>query len=272
VSTSSTVATQQLGTLNESVMGLYGLSRLLHARELGPAKLLPSVRTNLDDLQRCHDQADSWLTQIVGTLPPALVAVAKQAAEQVGDVLERAIVELRTAADSRLGAARRLSLEREVQRSSAELEQLRNLLELLIVASDPTSPDLCCADVLRGRWAAPPLVVDREVELWLRFADGESFNSNPRALYGVLIWALKKLAGPGFEGGTRVLLTSRVLPEGCQTELRRLDGDEPAPDCDHRRVSLGPSLAIEDAVVPVVAEALAIGIVEPAPEQIVVIP
>jgi hypothetical protein len=262
---------QQLGTLNESVMGLYGLSRLLHARELGPAKLLPSVRTNLDDLQRCHEQAVALLQQTVAALPGATVAIAGELADEVLAVLQGAIHELRTAADSRLGAARRLALERAVERSTADLEQLRNQLELLMVAGEPRSSDLCCADVLRGRWAAPPLVVDTEVELWLRFADGESFDSNPRVLYSVLLWALKRLAAGG-STAQRVLLTSRVLPEGCRTELRRLDPSEADPDCDHRRVPLGAQHALEEKTVRAAAELLDIGILELSPDELTIVP
>ncbi len=243
-----------LGITGESVMALYGIARLLQARELGPAQLRPaleSYRSDAASLVGHLDEAFATLSQAMRDAPElsdalgALKPFAMEAARSIAETFGRS-------GHHRLGARERLELEQQAEQLGGELESIRTQLELLRAALLARPVDLALADLAKGRWRSRPTFVAREVAVrWDLRQDG-SFTIDPRVLWALLEAAFRQLS---VNGDGSLLVRGRVEKTGqVRAEVRLSPLPAGTKACgDDLRLGLSAPLPVEAAISGAVA-------------------
>src|SRR5262245_46478663 len=120
--------------MNECVMAIYGITRLLKSRDLGPAQLVPAIESFREEIERHCVSIEPLFAGLRaaaaerGALSDA-VAALEPAARRVAESIMKAF-----SGTLKLGARQRLKMEREAERLGAELEAVRGLADALHAA------------------------------------------------------------------------------------------------------------------------------------------
>jgi hypothetical protein len=263
---SNEAALSTLGLMNECVMAVYGISRLLKSRDLGPSQLVPAVQAFRDEV--CASGA---------SMDPLFRALRSAAAGQSAvcdavDVLEptaRAVAaEITKAFEGplKLGARRRLEMERAADRLGADLEAVRGLAEVLLASLYAGPVYLTLFDLLHGRWYAPPNFVAQTLKVVLEPGDHPGFSVEPRVLRALLEQALHTVVESGVEvayvsarsDGDSVVVEVGVPPEGVAPETAARQAVE---------LGIGVSLPVVDVVLAAAAARQRIELSSPSPRH-----
>jgi hypothetical protein len=195
VSTQATELT--IGMMGECVMSIYGISRLLNTRDLGAAKILPTVeafgsevKANCAALpalfQGLHDEAPQSLKGAVDLLRVA----AEQTTGEIVSVFDQ---------KRKLNARERLALERDAERLGGQLQGVRDLLDVLHGALHPRKTLLTLGELLRDQWRTKPTFVKRRVELNVVGGDNHAFEVDPRVLWALVERTIDMVSAAGVE-------------------------------------------------------------------------
>lgn len=141
-------------------MALYGMTRLLGTRELGPAQIVPTLEGFRGDLGLKRERLDQLLGDLAAAteghehLREAFSLVRPPTVEvldEVGRVFDRPF---------KLGAKQRLELEREAPRLGGRLQAVRSLLDTVLCGLQPQPVPLRLADILDGPLCRPPIFIE----------------------------------------------------------------------------------------------------------------
>lgn len=173
-------------------MSIYGITRLLASRELGPAQIVPTLTAFAGEVEerrqligRLFDPLDAALA----AQPDLRAAAARLRPE--GARIGAEIVAI-FGADHRLGARDRLALEAEAPRVGGELQALQRLTELLLAAAAPQITPLRVHDLVGGVWRPRPTFVERRIDIMLACSSAV-FEGEPRIVCAFLEWALRSV-------------------------------------------------------------------------------
>jgi hypothetical protein len=241
------VLEEAIGVLSECLQALYGIHRLLGARDVGPGQLLPMLtefgggvadhcaRVGLGcaELRRlvAHDSA------LLGVLDWVLPF-----AEQAGSRMSAAF-----AGPLKLGAAERLELERACADIGPRAEALRDTLVLVNALLRPRPVALTLRELACGRWAASSTFVERVVPLGLAWAPDQRLEVDPAVLWPLVTRAVSSVAT---EGQASLVSLDTLSGRPCLAVARVAT----LAAADHEmELALGVSLAHEAEVLDVVA-------------------
>lgn len=231
-------------------MSIYGITRSLASRDLGPAQLLPAVvdfrarsaETSLavaPMLERL--EADARPT----SLAEPVRALVQEVRRVIGDVNET------FARAGKLGARDRLELERNIERVGGQLQASHRLIGVIEATLAPRPIKLSLSDLLRGRWAPQATFVTRRLELCVKLNAGERFEADPKVAWAVVEHVLHEVPSalstvfahvdhvPGAEPGVAVLRVGDVAGLARASLMR-------SP------IDLGPRLDVEPELLPAI--------------------
>jgi hypothetical protein len=227
-------------------MSIYGISRLLASRDLGPAQIVPTLLAFASEVDaRCARLGplfDSLEVTVArhGELEPAAALLRAEGMRIGGEVVATFQVE------HRLGARDRLALEGDAPRIGGDLQALQRLVELLLAAADPQLTPLRVHDLVAGGWRPRPTFVDRRVEVMFVCAS-PVFEGDPRVIGAMFDAALSSLTV------TLPFVTVRSSP----LVIDIGEGTSTGPETIERAtVPLRPVLAVEPAILAAVARQL----------------
>jgi hypothetical protein len=227
-------------------MSIYGISRLLASRDLGPAQIVPTLLAFASEVdERCARLGplfDSLEMAVArhGELQPAAALLRAEGERIGGEVVATFQVE------HRLGARDRLALEVEAPRIGGDLQAVQRLVELLLAAADPQLTPLRLHDLVGGVWRARPTFIERRVEVMLVCAS-PVFEGEPRVVAAMFEAALRALTV------TLPFVTVRSsspvidIGEGAGTVVETIE---------RAMVPLPPALAVEPAILAAVGRHL----------------
>jgi len=250
---SNEAALSTLGLMNECVMSVYGISRLLKSRDLGPNQLAPAIEAFRDEVGENEVSMDPLFAALrSGAADQPAVSAAVDALEPTARKVANEIIEA-FAGSLKLGARRRLELERAADRLGAELEAVRGLAEVLLASLYAGPVYLTLFDLLHGRWYAAPNFVQRTLKVLLEPGDHPGFAVEPRVLRALLEEALHGVVESGVEvayvsargDGDRVVIEVGAPPEGVSLEAASQEAVE---------LGVGVSLPVADVVLAAAAE------------------
>lgn len=165
-------------------MSLYGISRLLGNRELGPAQLLPTLQAFSSHAGNNGELLRAMFAELREAAPPSLVEPIGQLEAASVQVTED-IVEM-FARRGKLRAKERLDLESHATRLGAELEAVRDLVSTLQAAMHPRSARLTLSELFDGKWRPPTTFPRRSVEVRTPVANALAFETNPPVLWALV--------------------------------------------------------------------------------------
>jgi hypothetical protein len=195
---------QALGEMDECIMALYGLGRLLQSRDLGPSQIVPMLDAFVSGIESRTDAIGRQVEAAGQSLTPPLRDVGAQVAGEAWRVSEALVAGFSRASSSegtghtkagKLGAKRRLQLERITPDLGAQLQAVRLLVEQLAVAAAPQPMRMRLGDVLRGNWRKRPAFGGAQYSLLID-ASGPDFEAEPRFLRAVVERAARMLSSP----------------------------------------------------------------------------
>ena len=227
-------------------MSVYAIHRMLQSRDLGPKKLLGPVQQFAAETQSCASVVPA-ITALLDDARPhgALVEAIEPLRDAAVGLSERIGTSL--GAVSKLGARERLELERQLEPLGAEMQGLRNLLQILEGAIYPRPARLTLAELLAAPARGRPAFVHQTVEVHST-AGGVPFEADPRVMWGLVERSLLRLATSGI-----VAPFAAVSGRGGRLVIEL--GDVPAMTATIERikVSLSAPHPMADAVLDAVA-------------------
>jgi hypothetical protein len=244
--------------MRECVMSVYGMTRLLRARELGPAQLLPTIHEFGAGLGGLCAQVEGSIVALAADArgespqPSPLRGEMHLTLTALAALSHRLGEELRACFDDvdRLSARERLALERSLTRLGGSMEAAHYALSVCEAAREPRPIVLSLDELLRGRWISPPSFVERRVELYFAPGAGPRFVTDPRLLWGLIEEAV---AGPDRESSSHVAVER--APNGLA--VLRFGHTLPAQSTMERfTLELHPSLGLETPVLAAAARTL----------------
>jgi hypothetical protein len=249
--------------MNESVMAIYGITRLLKSRDLGPAQLVPAIESFREEATR---NSLSVVPMFAGLRAAAIEAGAlldavealEPAAHQVADSIVQVF-----GGPLKLGARQRLSMERAAVRLGTDLEAVRNLADVLHAALGARPVYVTPADLLHGRWYSSPNFVARKIRVSLGQCASEGFMAEPRVVRALLDHLFRSYAGEG-----HVHVEVRGREQDGRTELAVGPSDARPGAVE---LGLGGSLGVELEVLTSAASLLGMALEERDHERVLII-
>ncbi len=244
-------------------MALYGLGRLLQSRELGPSQIVPTLDAFAHGIEARTDAMARQVEAASASLPPPLRAAGTLVSEEAWRVGEGLIARFSREASSdgtghtmagKLGAKRRLKLERVTPEVGAELQALRLLVEQLAVAISPQPMRMRLGDVLRGNWRKRPAFGGTQHNLLID-ASGPDFEAEPRFLRAVVERAVRVLspASPRDDGTPSLLILAERRDDGVDVTVGSLDEAE-RTTVDRAALMVSPGTPIDGPVLRALGE------------------
>ena len=190
---SLSVQRDALGAMDECLMSLYGITRLLGARDLGPKQLKPALESFGVSLGSHCELVEGALSalklQSVGSASlSAAIATLAKAMGELSNALCGAFDR-----DLNLRASERLDLERSATCFGVELQAYRELFELVGAALEPRPVQLTAADALTMGSDARLSFVGRQVGY--QVTSDTVLSADPVVLRMLLREGLQRLAG-----------------------------------------------------------------------------
>jgi len=189
--------------MDECIMALYGLGRLLQSRDFGPSQIVPTLDAFSIGIEARTDAMARHVEQARSVLPAALGQIGEQVVEETWRVGEALVSSFSGEASSdgsgsgkvgpKFGAKRRLKLERLTPELGMQLQAARLLVEQLAVAAEPQRMSIRLGDVLHGNWRKRP-AFGGTLHNVLIDAHGPEFEAEPRFLRAVVERAVRALA------------------------------------------------------------------------------
>ena len=227
-------------------MSIYGITRLLASRELGPAQIVPTLTAFGSEVEARCAMLTELFDALDGAVAPhpelrAAAALLRPEADRIGGEVVATFQ-----AEHRLGARDRLALEAEAPRIGGDLQAVQRLAELILAAVEPQLTPLRLHDLIGGVWRPRPTFVARRVEVMLACAS-PVFEGEPRVVSAMFEAALREV------GVALPFVTVRSSPpvidigEGADVGLETIE---------RATVPIAPALAVEPAILAAVGRHL----------------
>jgi len=254
---------QALGEMDECIMALYGLGRLLQSRDLGPSQIVPTLDAFALGIEPRTDAIGRQVEAAGQSLTPPLREAGALVAEEAWRVAEALVAGFGGESSSdgaghtkagKLGAKRRLQLERITPELGAQLQALRLLVEQLAVAAEPQTMRMRLGDVLRGNWRKRPAFGGAQYSLLID-ASGPDFEAEPRFLRAVVERAVRVLSSPSTtDDGTPSLLLLAERRDGAIEVTVGSPDDAASKTVERAMLVVSPGTPIDGLVLRALGE------------------